>query len=157
MWTWRFNSVSVDSVRLPLPAGLLSSSSEQQTAALQRKGLGIYTHNYHSLLCSFKRLSVRVCVCAHTCVWETYNSMCICLCVVSGTTSPSVVSASLTPSVIHILVWARRLFVLTIQHGNTNIQWTSNSLFVFFSLIHNSSAVMNYHLQALWSVSLIYH
>ena len=44
-----------------------------------------------------------------------------------------VVSASLTPSVIHILVPASLVFVLILQHGNTNIQWTANSLFVLFT------------------------
>ncbi len=77
------------------------------------RGPGIYTHNYHSLLYGFKRLTVRVCVC----VCKPYDGMCICLCVVLGTMSRSIVSASLTSSLIHILVQAFFLFVLTIQRG----------------------------------------
>lgn len=78
---------------------------------------GIYTHNYHSLVYGFKRLTMRVCVCAYLCACKPYDGMCICLCVVSGTMSHSIVSASLTSSLIHILVQASLLFVLTIQRG----------------------------------------
>lgn len=81
------------------------------------RGPGIYTRNYHSLLYGFKRLTVRVCVCAYLCARKPYDGMCICLCVVSGTMSRSLVSASLTSFLIPILVPASFLFVLTIQRG----------------------------------------
>lgn len=91
----------------------MGRSPQHQPAELPR-GVLEFIRVIITLLDGFERITVRVCVCAYVCV---IHALCVCLCVFLGTMSRLVVPASITPSLILILVRASLLFVLTIQRG----------------------------------------
>lgn len=95
---------------LPLPAGPVGRSSQHQPAELLR-GVLEFTRVIITLCSMALRGSLYVCVHIYVCVSRMMA------CVVLGTVSRSIVSESLTSPLIHILVWASLLFVLTFQRG----------------------------------------
>lgn len=96
---------------LPIPAGPVGCSSQHQPTELLR-GLLEFTHIIITLCSMALRGSLYVCVCV--CMFVSHMMACVIVFVVLGTMSRSVVSASLTSFLIHILVHASLLFVLTI-------------------------------------------
>lgn len=101
---------------LPSAAGPVGRSSQHPPAELLR-GVLEFTRIIITLCSMALRGSPYVHVCVHICTCKTYNGMCICVCVVLRTMSRSIVSASLTSSLIHVLVQASLLFVLRVQRG----------------------------------------